>query len=174
MLSFHATFTCNWHHWQRWKLHTNISPLLFILTVKLDCMLILINYLMIAFPDSKVHGAHMGPTWVLSAPDGPQVGPMNLAIRVVLFLLLIFSNHLHNLIILQKVSVYYNITSLLPHLLSWEHPYILHSAALWQPNPLISLVKPRIWGRQESWVLILLAPVISLYDLRRHSPSASL
>ena len=29
-------------------------------------------------PDSKVHGANMGPTWVLSAPDGPHVGPMNL------------------------------------------------------------------------------------------------
>ena len=35
------------------------------------------------FLDSKVHGANMGPTWVLSAPDGPHVGPMNLAIRVV-------------------------------------------------------------------------------------------
>ena len=32
-------------------------------------------------PDSKVHVAHMGPTWVLSAPSGPHVGPMNLAIR---------------------------------------------------------------------------------------------
>ena len=32
-------------------------------------------------PYSKVHGANMGPTWVLSAPDGPHVGPMNLAIR---------------------------------------------------------------------------------------------
>ena len=32
-------------------------------------------------PDSKVHGANMKPTWVLSAPDGPHVGPMNLAIR---------------------------------------------------------------------------------------------
>ena len=32
-------------------------------------------------PDSTVHGANMGPTWVLSAPDGPRVGPMNLAIR---------------------------------------------------------------------------------------------
>ena len=29
----------------------------------------------------KVHGANMGPTWVLSAPDRPHVGPMNLAIR---------------------------------------------------------------------------------------------
>ena len=27
-------------------------------------------------------GANMGPTWVLSAPDGPHIGPMNLAIRV--------------------------------------------------------------------------------------------
>ena len=34
------------------------------------------------FPDSKVLGANMGPTWVLSVPDGPHVGPMNLAIRV--------------------------------------------------------------------------------------------
>ena len=33
------------------------------------------------YPDNKVHGANMGPTWVLSAPDGPHVGPMNLAIR---------------------------------------------------------------------------------------------
>ena len=32
-------------------------------------------------PDNKVHGANMGPTWVLSAPDGPHVGQMNLAIR---------------------------------------------------------------------------------------------
>ena len=31
-------------------------------------------------PDSKVHVANMGPTWVLSAPVGPHVGPMNLAI----------------------------------------------------------------------------------------------
>ena len=31
-------------------------------------------------PDSKVHRANMGPTWVLSAPRGPHVGPMDLAI----------------------------------------------------------------------------------------------
>ena len=32
-------------------------------------------------PDSKGHGANMGPTWVLSAPGEPHVGPMNLVIR---------------------------------------------------------------------------------------------
>ena len=34
-------------------------------------------------PDSKVHGAYMGPILVLTAPDGPHVGPMNIAIRAV-------------------------------------------------------------------------------------------
>ena len=32
-------------------------------------------------PDSKVPGANMGPTWALSAPDGPHVGPLNFAMR---------------------------------------------------------------------------------------------
>ena len=35
-------------------------------------------------PDHKVHGANMGSTWVLWAPDGPHVGPMNLAIRTLM------------------------------------------------------------------------------------------
>ena len=34
-------------------------------------------------PDSNVHGANMGPTWVLPAPDGPYADPMKLAIRVI-------------------------------------------------------------------------------------------
>ena len=38
--------------------------------------------------DSKDHGAIMGPTWVLSAPDEPHIGPMNLAIRDAIY-------HLH-------------------------------------------------------------------------------
>ena len=32
-------------------------------------------------PDSTVHGANMGPIWDRQDPGGPQVGPMNLAIR---------------------------------------------------------------------------------------------
>ena len=32
-------------------------------------------------PDSKVHGAYMGPTWGRQDPGGPLVGPMSLAIR---------------------------------------------------------------------------------------------
>ena len=44
----------------------------------------LILYTARHYPYSKIHGANMGPTWVLSAPDGPHVGPMNLAIRVLI------------------------------------------------------------------------------------------
>ena len=33
-------------------------------------------------PDSRDHGAKLGPTWVMSAPDGPHVRPMNLATKV--------------------------------------------------------------------------------------------
>ena len=34
------------------------------------------------YPDSKVHGANMGPTWGRQDPAGPHVSPMNLAIWV--------------------------------------------------------------------------------------------
>ena len=43
---------------------------------------VLHNYWYEYSPDSKVHGANMSSTWVLSAPGGPHVGPMNLAVRV--------------------------------------------------------------------------------------------
>ena len=31
-------------------------------------------------PDSKVHGANIGPIWGRQDPGGPHVGPMNFAI----------------------------------------------------------------------------------------------
>ena len=31
-------------------------------------------------PDSKVHGANMGPIWGRQDPGGPHAGPMNLTI----------------------------------------------------------------------------------------------
>ena len=55
------------------------------------------------YPDSKVHGANMGSTWVLSAPDGPYVGPMNLAIRV--FILHVFLQYAH---VWLKFCFYWN------------------------------------------------------------------
>ena len=34
------------------------------------------------YPDCKVYGANMGPTWGRQDPGGPHGGPMNLAIWV--------------------------------------------------------------------------------------------
>ena len=39
-------------------------------------------YFSIPYPDSKVHGANMGPIWGRQDPGGPHVGPMNFAIWV--------------------------------------------------------------------------------------------
>ena len=50
--------------------------------IKLNLVLFLPKWASIEkAPDSKVYGANMGPTWVLSSPCGPHVGPMNFAIR---------------------------------------------------------------------------------------------
>ena len=38
----------------------------------------------ITYPDSKVHGANMGPIWGRHGPGEPHVGPMNFAIWVVI------------------------------------------------------------------------------------------
>ena len=35
------------------------------------------------YPDSKIHGANMGPIWGRQDPGGPHVVPMNFAIWVV-------------------------------------------------------------------------------------------
>ena len=44
-------------------------------------MIKFLQQVLIKAPDSKVHGANMGPIWVLSAPDGPLFSPINLSIR---------------------------------------------------------------------------------------------
>ena len=37
-------------------------------------------YTMMPIPDTKVHGANMGPVWGRQDPGGPHVGPFNFAI----------------------------------------------------------------------------------------------
>ena len=37
--------------------------------------------ILISVSGISVHGANMGPTWVLFAPAGPHVGPMSIAVR---------------------------------------------------------------------------------------------
>ena len=57
----------------------------------------------INFPDSKAHGANMGPIWGRQATGGPHVGPMNFVIwvesrygRIVTSVLHVISTGLHD------------------------------------------------------------------------------
>ena len=68
------------HYW--FHFHVTILQVLRVLMPMMTCMDGNLPVLSHGYPDSKVYGTNMGPTWVLSAPDGPHVGPMNLAIRV--------------------------------------------------------------------------------------------
>ena len=43
-------------------------------------MRLLYNHCGSYVPDSKVHGANMGPIWGRQDPGGPHVGPMNFGI----------------------------------------------------------------------------------------------
>ena len=56
-------------------------------------------------PDSKVHGTNMGPTWVLSAQDGPHVSPINIAIRVNNVQILLYSGRAPHQLIRVKVNI---------------------------------------------------------------------
>ena len=46
------------------------------------CWSLYLTSLCCNYSDSKVHGANMGSIWGRQDPDGPHVGPTNLAIRV--------------------------------------------------------------------------------------------
>ena len=61
----HACFSCDWNFYcVRFQTHSTTD----IVGISSE------------IANSNIHGANMGPTWVLSAPDGPHVGPMNLSI----------------------------------------------------------------------------------------------
>ena len=64
------------------KIHC-IQPLWVIFRPQSKLMLIHMSLIEKAVPDSKVHGGNMGPTWVLSAPDGPMLVPWTLLSGVV-------------------------------------------------------------------------------------------
>ena len=61
-----------------WSYHKYLIPM-----IRFRSFFVLRRYVLyIAYPDSKVRGANMGPIWGRQDPDGPHVGPMNFAIWV--------------------------------------------------------------------------------------------
>ena len=63
-------------------------------------------------PDSKVHGANMGPIWGRQDPGGPHVGPTNFAIWAIVLivkdgLILVFYDfNLHHLRVGRKYLMF--------------------------------------------------------------------
>ena len=47
----------------------------------------IVSFYIFIYPDSKIHVAHMGPTWVLAAAGRRHVGHKNLAITVCMYCL---------------------------------------------------------------------------------------
>ena len=81
MLSFWQKF----HHWPHWKLsfwQLSVQPVAKILSKWQHFHYSVNSNFSIMGSQIESPGTNMGPTWVLSAPDGPHVGPMNHAFRV--------------------------------------------------------------------------------------------
>ena len=101
------------------------------------------------YSDTKVHGANMGPSWVLSAPDGPHFGPINFAIRVAL------SGYIYVIVVCPQLRWlfssysgtvtswyghnFHTITVVLRHkgsvMRSWGVPFLLHWIRFWVNSP---------------------------------------
>ena len=60
-------------------------------------------------PDSKVHGANMGPIWGRQDPGGPHIGPMNFAIWDLATLMnTLWAQYKENLIFLHPYALAIN------------------------------------------------------------------
>ena len=71
---------------KRYRAHCDVTVMSLMLTLEYRLMVLMFCMKLTVgiVRDSKIHGVNMGPTWVLSAQDGPHVGPMNLATRGVM------------------------------------------------------------------------------------------
>ena len=94
-----------------------------------DCIqrFILCKQNKVAYPDSKVHGASMGPTWGPQDPGGPNVGPINLDIWV--YTSNAWWDRYRISIKIHKYSLYYmavkHIILHIIHIRNWLMPYIV-------------------------------------------------
>ena len=124
------------------------------------------------FPDSKVHGANMGPIWGRHDPGGPHVGPMNFVIWVHRILLAKFSH--------EETKLSQNHTSSCPRKFTglifgkFSHSGLL-LMKLWTILPDISLYNVSVWGFKEPdflnfhrWHGILTEPKQPPYDTKHH------
>ena len=99
-------------------------------------------------PDSKVHGSNMGPTWVLSAPDVPHVGPWTLLSGM--------AKHIH--MNTKNAQLYLNITK--PN----KQNHLHFSWDICQASSLMG------WASQRSRFVFVLARFPITLDISNSSP----
>ena len=114
-------------------------------------------------PGCKFHVANMGPIWVLSAPDGPHVGHMNLAIRVSMadtYLVAISST----VLIFAAVSILcwltHRICAMILEYKQFEYFLIILNLNIWIQNRIRvhyfrSLCLSKVWTAQQMLVYLL-------------------
>ena len=78
ILSQLPVYLCILIHW--WLANGPSKSLDWALVTDQYVCLIYVLHWSIMCPDSKVHGANMGPIWGQQDPGGPHVGPMNFAV----------------------------------------------------------------------------------------------
>ena len=94
----------------------------------------------------------MGPTWVPAAPDGPHVGPMNLAIRVCLYLIWVVADpggsHVGPMNLVIRVCLYliWVLFQRKKHI-SWYRDSQYNDKMVMRPY---CLVQPAMWDKH--WV----------------------
>ena len=71
-----ATILRHWATMSQWQSNPQFLHLEFLLVVGASSH---VKYKSDVYPESKVHGAYMGPIWGRQDPDGPHVGPMDFA-----------------------------------------------------------------------------------------------
>ena len=91
-----------------------------------------------AIPDSKVHGANMGPIWGRQDPGGPHVGPMNFVIWDVLswwYYLQVSSLTLEQsydalVSVIQHWKIWVKSLITKPQIANWDEPLSLNGCVL--------------------------------------------
>ena len=137
-------------------------------------------------PDSMVHGAHMGPTWVLSALGGPHVGPMNLAIRDIILVCKMDGCHflisrVQTIICVYTVNCHYNACLDRAHMPSWPSlSGSAHGLKVWNHRCLIghsgndTPLFPYKWNKTKvSHLLLMSLQSIHYWSLIKHTDYSS-
>ena len=111
-------------------------------------------------PDSKVHGANMGPIWGWQDPGGPHVGPMNLAIWGGNWISMVVHDVLKTFYTCTLATIILNQSIIMT---LWCFLCCLPEQAAWYYHYWISGIEIKLthWGRVMHWCVSKLTSIVS-------------